>query len=47
MCGRPGAWSCDVLTPDQLAALGDAARAVVRATDPAMSERLEERLARR
>lgn len=37
----------DVLTPDQLAALGDAARAIVRATDPEMSERLERRVAGR
>ncbi len=37
----------DVLSAEELVALGVAARAVVRATDPAMSERLEGRLAQR
>jgi DNA-binding MarR family transcriptional regulator len=36
----------DVLSPDELAALGAAARRVVRATDPEMSARLEARVGR-
>jgi DNA-binding MarR family transcriptional regulator len=37
----------DILSPDELVALGAAARAIVRATDPEMSERLQERISRR